>query len=239
MTESFLPSLEAPGRILIVDDQPDNLKVLSLELRRHPFTITLAGGAAEALEHCAFHPFEGILMDVSLPEMTGFEVCRRIRESELNAQTPLIFLSAIRVGEEWVTEGLAAGAMDYLTKPYAFPELLAKLQMMIRLSRQQKALLLAERQRALFEIAGGAALEVAPYLRDAQGMVEAWREDGREPKSGEIEELNHCLIQIHRVLSQIQSLRNYVTKNHGLNRVLDLAGSSQGTVPLDRNQRLN
>jgi two-component system sensor histidine kinase/response regulator len=226
MDASFLPNPEAPGRILVVDDQPDNLRILSLELKRHPFELSCTETAREALELCEHTLFEGILMDVSLPEMDGIEVCRRIRAGELNAQTPLIFLSAMRVGEDWVTQGLEAGALDYLTKPYSFPELLAKLRMMVRLARQQRALLVSERHRALLEVAGGAAHELAQPLASAQLLVDQLGKQNAPASADQMALLRNFISQTARVLHQIQNLRTYVTKPYAHGQILDLAQSS-------------
>ena len=89
MLDSYIPTPENPGRILVVDDLPGNLKVLSMELKHQPFVLTLAQSAEEAIEHCKEQPFEGILMDVSLTGMDGIEACRQIRELPLNERTPL------------------------------------------------------------------------------------------------------------------------------------------------------
>lgn len=227
-TDRFLPSAEAPGRILVVDDQADNLKVIALEFKRQPFVLTLVQSAAEALAQAEGQPFEGILMDVSLPGMDGVEVCRRIRALEANARTPLIFLSAMRVGEDWITRGLEAGGMDYLTKPYAFPELLAKMRVMVRMSRQERALLEALRRQSLLEVAGGAAHELAQPLASAQILLDQLNLRGAVPTPAQLKLLDECLADLSRVLRQIQNLHSYVTKPYAEGRILDLAQSSQG-----------
>jgi DNA-binding response OmpR family regulator len=226
-TDWFLPSAEAPGRILVVDDQADNLKVIALEFKRQPFVFTLVQSASEALACAGRQPFEGILMDVSLPGMDGVEVCRRIRALEANARTPLIFLSAMRVGEDWITRGLEAGGMDYLTKPYAFPELLAKMRVMVRMSRQEHALLEAQRHQSLLEVAGGATHELAQPLASAQLLLDQFDLRGTTPTPSQLKLLIECLADVSRVLRQIQNLHSYVTKPYADGRILDLAQSSQ------------
>lgn len=223
----YQPTPENPGRILVVDDLPGNLKVLSVELRHHPFQLTLAKNAEEALEACQRIPFEGILMDVSLEGMDGIEACRRIREIPLNARTPLIFISAVRVGIDWVAEGIEAGGIDYLVKPYAFSELLAKLRMMVRLSRQDQAALAGERHRALLEVAGGTAHELAQPLAKSQLMLEGLIKGTEPPTKAQIESLRESLTHTMRILQQIQNLHTYITKPYAQGRILDLALSSQ------------
>lgn len=223
----YQPTPEHPGRVLVVDDLPGNLKMLGAELKHHPFTLTLARNAEEALEACRQTPFEGILMDVSLEGMDGIEACRRIRQIPLNARTPLIFISAVRVGIDWVAEGIEAGGIDYLVKPYALSELLAKLRMMVRLSRQDQAALAGERHRALLEVAGGTAHELAQPLAKAQLLLESVLKSGSCGDNPQLESLRDCLAQTGRVLQQIQNLHTYITKPYAQGRILDLALSSQ------------
>jgi DNA-binding response OmpR family regulator len=227
MSPAFHPTPYAPGRILVVDDQRDNLRVLSLELKRHPFLLTCVETAREALERCGRETFEGILMDVALPEMDGIELCRRIRHTDLNKRTPLIFLSAMRVGEDWVTQGLEAGGMDYLTKPYSFPELLAKLRMMVRLFRQSEAVMAGERQQTLIEVAGGAAHELAQPLAAAQILADQLARQNVPASPDQIEQLRTFLGQTAHILHQIQNLHTYVTKPYASGHILDLAQSSR------------
>ena len=231
-SDQFLPSAQAPGRILVVDDQADNLKVIALEFKRQPFELTLVQSAQEAIAKAEETPFEGILMDVSLPGMDGVEACQRIRQIGMNARTPLIFLSAMRVGEDWIAKGLEAGGMDYLTKPYAFPELLAKMRVMVRMSRQERALLEAQRHQSLLEVAGGAAHELAQPLASAQILLDQLTLRGTPPTPAQVQLLTQCLTDVSKVLRQIQNLHTYITKPYADGRILDLAQSShQGTTP--------
>lgn len=235
MTETCVPSFEQPGQILIVDDLAENLKVFERELRGQPFLLQLARTADEALDLCAGQTFEGILMDVSLPGMDGIEACRLIRQSircARNAETPLIFISAVRIGEDWIRRGIEAGGNDYLVKPYASSELLAKLRMLVRLSRQREAALAGERHRALLEVAGGMAHELAQPLATAQVLLDRLMKAPAATTAAHLEELRKCLASANAVLRQIQNLHTYVTKPYASGRILDLAQSSQAPVPL-------
>ncbi len=227
MSPSYAPTQENPGRILVVDDLPGNLTVLSMELKHHPFQLTLASTADEAIAHCQGTAFEGILMDVSLEGMDGIEACRRIRETPLNARTPLIFISAVRIGVDWVAEGIEAGGIDYLTKPYAMSELLAKLRMMVRLTRQDQAALAGERHRALLEVAGGTAHELAQPLATARILVDQLLRAPESPTPAQLQGLRDSLESMVKVLNQVQTLHTYITKPYAMGRILDLSLSSQ------------
>jgi len=230
MTDAFVPIASNPGRILIVDDLEANRKVFERELRQAPFLLWLVPSAAEALALCASQAFDGILMDVSLPGMDGIEACRLIRESPgcaLNAETPLIFISAVRIGEDWIRQGIDAGGNDYLARPYAVTELRAKLMMMVRLSRQRQAALAGERHRALLEVAGGMAHELAQPLATAQVLLDQLLAGAAPATPRQLADLRKCLARTTLVLHQIQNLDAYITKPYASGRILDLDQSSQ------------
>jgi two-component system sensor histidine kinase/response regulator len=145
----------------------------------------------------------------------------------MKTHTPVIFLSAMRVGEDWVTQGLEAGGMDYLTKPYSFPELLAKLRMMVRLSRQSEALMASERQQTVIEVAGGAAHELAQPLASAQILADQLAKQNAPASPEQLEQLRAFLNQTAQILRQIQNLHSYVTKPYASGQILDLAESSR------------
>ncbi len=231
MSEQYLPTPDQPGRILIVDDLPGNLKVFDRELQGHPFQLWLVRSAREALEICAQTALEGILMDVSLPGMDGITACRMLREPgrfQLNADTPLIFVSAVRIGEDWVYRGIEAGGIDYLVKPYAFSELLAKLRMLVRISRQHQAALAGERQHALLEVAGGMAHELAQPLATAQVLLDRMAKATALPSPEDLDDLRRCLATTNGILHRIQHLNSYITKPYASGRILDLDLSSRG-----------
>lgn len=228
MFDTCLPCPERPGQILVVDDLPGNLKVLAMELKREPFVLTLASSGEEAVEVCRGITFDGILMDVSLQGgMDGIQACREIMQLPLHRRTPLIFLSAVRVGTDWIREGIEAGGLDYLVKPYALPELLAKLRMMVRLSRQEQIALAGERHRALLEVAGGTAHELAQPLAAAQILLDGMARSETPPTRQQLGNLRDCLENLGRVLHQIQHLNTYITKPYAEGRILDLEQSSK------------
>jgi len=230
MSCDYMPTPENPGRILVVDDLPGNLKVIAMELKRHPFVLTTCSNADEAIEACQATAFDGILMDVSMPGLDGIEACRRIRATPLNHRTPLIFISAVRIGTDWITEGIEAGGIDYLVKPYALPELLAKLRMLVRLSRQDKAALAGERHRALLEVAGGTAHELAQPLTTAQILLERFLKQDEPPTREQLTQLHTCLQSTAAILRQIQNLNTYITKPYAQGQILDLEQSSRGLL---------
>jgi len=117
-------------RVLVCDDEPQILRALKVLLRDGGYDVDPAETAEEALNHAALRPPDAAIIDLVLPDGTGIDVCRRLREW---SEMPIIVLSA--VGEEDVkVDALAAGADDYVTKPFGPRELLARLQAALRRS---------------------------------------------------------------------------------------------------------
>jgi two-component system KDP operon response regulator KdpE len=115
-------------RILVVDDEPQIVRALKVILRDGGFEAVPAESMEEALDRAAVRPPDAAIVDLVLPDGNGVELCRRLREW---SDMPIIVLSA--VGEEDAkVEALAAGADDYVTKPFGPRELLARLQAALR-----------------------------------------------------------------------------------------------------------
>jgi len=115
--------------VLIVDDEKNIVDILSFNLKKEGFEITTAYDGKAALEQYAMKRPDLILLDVMLPLLDGFEVCRRIRESD--RKTPIIMLTA-REEETDKVLGLDIGADDYITKPFSVRELQARVKANLR-----------------------------------------------------------------------------------------------------------
>ena len=116
------------ARILVCDDEPQILRALKVLLRDGGYDVDTAATAEEALDHAAVHPPDAAVIDLVLPDGSGIEVCRQLREW---SQMPILVLSA--VGEEDAkVRALEAGADDYVTKPFGPRELLARLAAALR-----------------------------------------------------------------------------------------------------------
>src|SRR5689334_12894574 len=102
--------------VLLVDDTPANLLTLSVVLRPLGARLVEASSGAEALECVGREPFAVVLLDVQMPGLDGFEVARRMRQSEYGRDVPIIFMTAIHRDQEYARKGYAAGAADYITK---------------------------------------------------------------------------------------------------------------------------
>jgi two-component system KDP operon response regulator KdpE len=125
--------LSALPRILVCDDEPQILRALKVILRDAGFEAVSAGSGEEALDRAAVKPPEAAILDLMLPDIDGVELTRRLREW---SEMPILVLSA--VGEEdRKVEALAAGADDYVTKPFGPRELIARLEAALRRAQPQ------------------------------------------------------------------------------------------------------
>jgi DNA-binding response OmpR family regulator len=124
-----MESSSRPSRVLVVDDDAAIRRSLERGLRLSGFAVSLAEGGRAALGQVAEAPPDVIVLDVSMPDVSGTEVCRRLREA--GDGTPVLMLSALDETGDRIA-GLQAGADDYLVKPFALQELVLRLQALLR-----------------------------------------------------------------------------------------------------------
>lgn len=136
MTGSSQP---APGEIMIVDDNPANLKLLEEMLLQQGHEVCSFPLGRLALAAAIRHPPELVLLDVTMPEMDGYEVCERLKSIEELARIPVIFLSALNDTQDKV-KAFRAGGVDYISKPFQFEEVHARVETHLRLHQLQRAL---------------------------------------------------------------------------------------------------
>lgn len=127
-----------PTKILIVDDEIDSLKLIGLMLQRQGYDVAMAQNGQQALEGAISEDPDLIILDVMMPDMDGYEVCRRLREDERTEGIPIIMFTAKSMVDDKVT-GFEAGADDYLTKPTHPAELAARVQAVLTRSAAKQA----------------------------------------------------------------------------------------------------
>jgi DNA-binding response OmpR family regulator len=116
-------------RILVVEDNPDMSRFIARGLAEQSYAVDVAAGGDEAIDRATTAVYDAIVLDVMIPPPDGFEVARRLRREHIDV--PILFLTARDAVADRV-EGLDAGADDYLVKPFAFAELLARLRALLR-----------------------------------------------------------------------------------------------------------
>ena len=119
-----------PKRILVVDDDENILNLEKTILEQKGFEVTTAAGGAQALNMLADTAFDLILLDVMMPEVDGFTVCRKIKEDARLKDIPVIFLTA-KGGGEALAEGFESGAVMYINKPFTANKLLTIVNTML------------------------------------------------------------------------------------------------------------
>jgi DNA-binding NtrC family response regulator len=138
MSEDKQPT-SVPEEILVVDDTPANLRLLTELLTQHNYHVRPASNGALALKSVAAKIPDLILLDVSMPSMDGYEVCRRLKADGNSSRIPVIFISAFGDTRQKVT-GFEAGGIDYITKPFEAEEVLARVRTHLRLCQAEAAL---------------------------------------------------------------------------------------------------
>lgn len=124
--------MRTPPRILIADDNPDNLDIFRTRLAAQNYEIIVANDGEEALAKATEHAPDLILLDVMMPKMDGFEVCRRLKSVPSLPFMPIIMVTAMADSKD-VIAGLEAGGDDYLTKPVDQAALVARIKSMLRI----------------------------------------------------------------------------------------------------------
>ncbi|MBN2693200.1 hybrid sensor histidine kinase/response regulator [bacterium] len=130
---------EKKGRILVVDDVAKNIQILGNILRKEGYQIAYATNGADALSMLLQTKFDLILLDIMMPELDGYETCKKIKDMPDSKDIPVIFLTA-RTDTESIVKGFELGGEDYITKPFNAQELLARVRTHVEL-RQKKEFL--------------------------------------------------------------------------------------------------
>jgi DNA-binding response OmpR family regulator len=115
-------------RILVIEDDESVADIIALNLRQEGYEVEVALNGKTGLEIAMGEDFDLVMCDIVMPDMDGYEVCRRLKAEELTGRIPFIFLTAL-TGIEDKVKGLDAGADDFITKPFDFGELLARINM--------------------------------------------------------------------------------------------------------------
>ena len=178
---------DAPGRLLVVDDNEMNRDMLSRRLSRRGHSVVAVEDGKLALERIAEESFEVVLLDIEMPGIDGLEVLRRMRHDHSPNDLPIIMATAKRESED-VVKALKLGANDYVTKPLDFPIVLARVQTQLSLKRSQDALRAAhERMRRDLLAAAKVQRDLLPTRRpEVEGVRFAWHYEPCDELAGDI-----------------------------------------------------
>jgi two-component system OmpR family response regulator len=179
------------ARILVVDDEPYITDLLGAALRFEGFEVEVAATGAEALARAQGGHHDLLLLDVMLPDITGTDVCRRLRDE--GQTTPVLFLTARDATEDKVT-GLRAGGDDYVSKPFSLDELVARIQAILRRTSRSNG--------------NGSELRFADLVMDEATHEVARSGTAIELTATEFNVLRYMLENARRVLSKSEILDN-------------------------------
>lgn len=214
------------GRILVVDDTPLNVRLLTSILEIEGYNVVTATNGPDALELVPQTAPDVVLLDVMMPGMDGFEVCRRIKAEEFSAHLPVVMVTALQDTQNRV-QALEAGADDFLTKPVDEVEVLARVKTLVRAKRGRDEL-----QNAY------SALQRSEGLRDSLSQMLV--HDLRTPLTAIIAALDILLtsykdkqdeLQLELLEMCMSSCRQMVSQ---VNELLDVGRLESGAMDLNR-----
>ncbi len=190
------------ARILVVDDIISNVKLLEAKLAAEYFDVATAFGGEEALQSIENEMPDIVLLDVMMPGMDGFEVCKRIKANPKSAHIPVVMVTALDQPSDRIA-GLDAGADDFLTKPVDDTALFARVRSLVRLKMMNDELRMREetgQEMGLVEAAGSTMVEPDPtgrilIVEDRPESI-AWFRAGLEPKNevAEVAEFDEAMV---------------------------------------------
>jgi len=203
-----------PSRVLVVDDIARNLQVVGTLLRHEGYEVMPATSGADALEGVQAQVPDLILLDMMMPEMDGLEVCRRLKANPAVQNIPIIFLTASNEMEHLI-KGFEAGAVDYVTKPFNAPELLARVRTHLELRHARERL--REMNEEKSEFMGIAAHDLRNPLSAIKGFSDIIVEEAQSLRRPEAHDPGPCLKEIEefggrigvttaRILEMVQNL---------------------------------
>ena len=160
-------------RILVVDDNPTNLRVLTESIRGQGWMTLVATDGEMALEQIAYARPDLILLDVMMPGIDGFETCRRLKADPMTDPIPIIFMTALSDTVDKV-KGLDLGAVDYITKPFQQEEVVARIRLHLRLAQLNQ--MLEQRNRELQSLTKTLEHQVAVRTQELTSSLEHLKE---------------------------------------------------------------
>ena len=195
--------------ILIVDDIAENLQILRTRLRLKGFNVVEAASGQEALNLASEQAFDLVLLDVQMPEMDGFEVCRRLKEQEFTRNVPIIFITG-RGDTDDLVNGFKAGAVDYVIKPFNSAELLTRVQTHLDLkfardTLKQKNAELEKLNKEKGEFLGIAAHDLKNPLATVRWLTDLLK-TGTLPEEKSLETLDKITYSVERMFRLVKTL---------------------------------
>lgn len=192
---------ESRPDILIVDDLPDNIRLLASILVERGYNVRKALNGQMALTAAQTVPPDLILLDINMPEMNGYEVCQKLKKNSRTSSIPVIFLSALDDVIDKV-QAFKVGGIDFITKPFYFEEVCIRIQTQLTIRNLQLQL---KAQNAKLQ-------QALDYLRITQSMLPLRKEVGGDGQITEFERQNDSSISYTFDNINLTSVREYIYK---------------------------
>jgi len=206
--------MKSKPKILIVDDQPINIKIVQRKIEKEGMEVLVAGNGHECLDIVSKNKPDIILLDIMMPEMDGIETCSKLKANDETSDIPIIFITA-KSAKEDVLQGLDTGAVDYITKPLELDETLARIQTQLRVQEMHRQNLdlsnrLADMRRAstVGAITQGIAHNLNNLLGVVVGYIDLMKIGKNKPELVErsINSMESAITRMVTIVSQLSSM---------------------------------
>jgi len=205
--------------ILIVDDAPPNIRVL-VEILTKAYEISVATSGAEALEIASSktdssRPPDLILLDIMMPEMDGYEVCRILRRNPQTRDVPVVFVTA-NTDDETLQQAFESGGSDYVRKPVNRIELLARIKSALNQLELTRKLLEEEKLEGVLEMAGAICHELNQPMQSVMGFSQLLLDDISEdnPKYEYIKIIKEQIDKMGKITKKLMRITRYETLDY-------------------------
>lgn len=214
--------MNSTNKILIVDDSVANLDYLKGLLKEHSYKVAIANNGKTAIQKSKSQTFDLILLDFVMPDLNGIEVCKKIKETAIQKETPVIFLTASQ-DEEILRQAFDAGAVDFIRKPFSNTELISRVKNHLNLVQSKKELAIAKEYaesatKAKGEFLANMSHEIRTPMNGIVTVIDFLKETGLTKKQSD-------LIDIIKTSSD--SLLNII------NDILDFSKIESGQIELE------
>jgi len=216
------------AHILIVDDVPNNIRLLGTILQQEGYKINSAKNGLQALNIAAKGMPDLILLDVMMPEADGYKICQRLKDNPATKNIPVIFITT-RDQVKDMAKGFQAGAADFITKPFNTLELLIRIRTHLKLKNAGKERLQKEENMgSVLEIAGSVCHELVQPLQTISGISEILLliVNKDEAMYAKISEIRQQVKRMVEIIKKLRGITQYETKHYaGKSQVTDIVKS--------------
>jgi len=198
--------------ILIVDDDAIILQILKTTLQEKGFRTLVSENGGQAIEAARDRLPDLILLDIMMPDLSGYEVSKKLREFPETSHIPIIFITG-KTDMQSIVKGFQAGAVDYVTKPFSTQELVARVTTQVELKRAEKERMEKERLKGILEMAGAICHEMNQPLQAASGLAELllmdWPAD--DERCEDIREIKEHIKRMGTITKKLMKITKYET----------------------------